>query len=189
MSQVPLSIPWHREYWTIQLEAHLKPDSIKPAFSGMERMCKRHGINQNSHSPVLVRKPLRNQFIHYHISSRGFFSINHFKLHNFAVVSIECSFATVDRGSIMAKMHRWSVMIYGSLQAELMKYNSHIHSMEHLSLLKLLLIYLNRLTTIIKYFGGCKIELDSTIQVFFLHRKQDFSHFCSIACFINSCMT
>ena len=29
----------------------------------------------------------------------------------------------------MAKIHRWSVMIYGSLQAEFMetKYNSHIH--------------------------------------------------------------
>ena len=38
-------------------------------------------------------------------------------------------FATVDRGSIMARMHRWSVMIYGSLQAEFMEtnYNSHIH--------------------------------------------------------------
>ena len=29
----------------------------------------------------------------------------------------------------MARIHRWSVMIYGSLQAEFMetKYNSHIH--------------------------------------------------------------
>ena len=26
---VLISIPWHREYWTIQLKAHLKPDSIK----------------------------------------------------------------------------------------------------------------------------------------------------------------
>ena len=52
--------------------------------------------------------------------------------------------------------------------------------MEHLSLVKLLLIYLNRLTTIIKYLGGC--------QMFFLHRKQDFSNFCFIPCFINFCM-
>ena len=85
--------------------------------------------NQNSHPPVLVRKPLCNQFIYYHISSRGVFCINHFKLRNFAVVAIECSFATVDRGSIMARIYRWSVMIYGNLQAEFMetKYNSHIH--------------------------------------------------------------
>ena len=29
MSQVPISIPGHREYWNIQLKAHLKPHSIK----------------------------------------------------------------------------------------------------------------------------------------------------------------
>ena len=101
----------------------------RPAFNGMERMCQRHRSNQNSHPPFLVRKPLCNQFIHYHISGRGVFGINHFKLRNFAVVATtECSFATVDRGSIMARMHRWSVKIYGSL-AEFMetKYNSHIH--------------------------------------------------------------
>ena len=101
----------------------------RPVFNGMERMCQRHGSNKNSHPPVLVRKPLCNQFIHYHISSRRDFGINHFKLRNFAVVAIECSFATVDRGSIMARIHRWSVMIYGSLQTEFMEtmYNSHIH--------------------------------------------------------------
>ena len=138
MSQVPISIPWHREYWNIHLKAHLKPHSIKssntqvsaliprPVLNGIERMCLRHGSNQNSHPPVLVRRPLCNQFIHYHISSRG---INHFKLRNFAVVEIECSFATVYRSSIMARIHRCSVMIYGILQAEFMetKYNSHIH--------------------------------------------------------------
>ena len=101
----------------------------RPAFNGMERMCQRHGSNQNSHPPVLVRKPLCNQFIHYHISSRRVSGINRFKLCNFAVIAIECSSATVYRGSIMARIHRWSVMIYGSLQAEFMetKYNSHIH--------------------------------------------------------------
>ena len=95
----------------------------RPAFNGKERMCQRHGSNQNSHPPVLVRKPLCNQFIHY------LFGINRFKLRNFAVVAIQCSFATVYRGSIMARIHRWSVMIYGSLQTEFMKtkYNSHIH--------------------------------------------------------------
>ena len=29
MSQVPISIPWHREYWNLQLKAPLKPHSIK----------------------------------------------------------------------------------------------------------------------------------------------------------------
>ena len=56
------------------------------AFYGMERMGQRHRSNQNSHP--LVRKPLCNQFIHYHISSRGVFVINPFKLRNFAVVVI-----------------------------------------------------------------------------------------------------
>ena len=101
----------------------------RPDFNGMERMCQCHGSNQNSHPLVLVRKTSCNQFLHYHISSNGGFGVDHFKLRNFAVVAIECSFATVDRGSIMARIHRWSVMIYGSLQAEFMetKYNSHIH--------------------------------------------------------------
>ena len=67
-------------------------------------MCHRHGSNQNSHPPVLVRKPLCNQFIYYPISSRWVFGINRFKLCNFAVVAIEYSFATVYRGSIMAKL-------------------------------------------------------------------------------------
>ena len=100
----------------------------RPAFNGMERVCQRHRSNQNSHPPVLVRKPC-TQFIHYHISSTGVFSINRFKLRNFAVCAIECSFATVYRGRIMARIHRLSVMIYGILQAEFMetKYNSHIH--------------------------------------------------------------
>ena len=101
----------------------------RPAFNGMERICQHHGSSQNSHPPVFVRKPLCNQFIHYHIGNRGIFGTNHFKLRNFAVVAIEWSFATVDRGSIMARIHRWSVMISGSLQSEFMetKYNSHIH--------------------------------------------------------------
>ena len=45
----------------------------RPAFHGTERMCQRHVGNQNSHPPVLVRKPLCNQFIHYHISSSEVF--------------------------------------------------------------------------------------------------------------------
>ena len=110
--------------------AHVSALIPRTTFNGMGRMCQRHGSKQNSHPLVLVRKPLCNQFIHYHISSRGGFGINHFKLRNFAVVAIEYSFATVDGGSIIVRIHRWSVMIYGSLQAEFVetKYNSHIHS-------------------------------------------------------------
>ena len=103
----------------------------RPAFNGMERMCQRHGSNQNSHPPVLVRKPLCNQFIQKHLSSRRVFGINRFKLCNFAVVAIECSFATVYTGSIMARIHRWSVMIYGSLQAEFMDTKPSSHSHEY----------------------------------------------------------
>ena len=98
-------------------------------FNGMEKMCQRHGSIQNSHPPLLVRKPLCNQFIHYHISNSGIFGVNRLKFRKFAVVAIECSFATMYKGSIMATIQRWSVMIYGGLQAEFMetKYNSHIH--------------------------------------------------------------
>ena len=114
----------------------------RPAFNGMERICQCHGSNQNALPPVLVRKPLCNQFIHYHISSRGFFGINHFKLCNFA-----------DRGSIMARIHRWSVMIYVSLQAEFMetKNNSHIHGYGTSVFGKIVVNISKRLTTIIKY--------------------------------------
>ena len=101
----------------------------RPAFDGKGRMCQRHGSDKNSHAPLLVQKPLCNQLMHYHISNRGVFSINHIKFRNFAVVAMECLFVTVDGCSIMAWIHRWSVRIYGSLQAEFMetKYNSHIY--------------------------------------------------------------
>ena len=75
---------------------------VRPAFNRTEMMCQRHGINQNSHPPVLVWKPLCNQFIHYYVSSRRYFGINRLKLCNIAGVAIECSLATVDRGGIMA---------------------------------------------------------------------------------------
>ena len=70
-----------------------------------------------------------NQFIDYYICSRGVFCINHIKLRNFVVITIECSIATVDRGSIMTRIYRWSMMVYSSLQAEFMvtKYDGHIH--------------------------------------------------------------
>ena len=65
-------------------------------------------------------KALCNQFIDYYICSRGVFCINHIKLRNFVVITIECSIATVDRGSIMTRIYRWSMMVYSSLQAEFM---------------------------------------------------------------------
>ena len=74
-------------------------------------------------------KALCNQFIDYYICSRGVFCINHIKLRNFVVITIECSIATVDRGSIMTRIYRWSMMVYSSLQAEFMvtKYDGQIH--------------------------------------------------------------
>ena len=109
-------------------------------------------------TPALVHKPLCNQLIHYHISSRGIFGINCFKLRNCAVFAIDL-FATADRDSMMTRIHRLSVMIYVCLQAEFMetKYNSHIHKYGTCIFGKLLLRYLNRLTIIIKYFGGFTI--------------------------------
>ena len=73
-------------------------------------------------------KALCNQFIDNYICSRGVFCINHIKLRNFVVITIECSIATVDRGSIMTRIYRWSMMVYSSLQAEFMvtKYDGHI---------------------------------------------------------------
>ena len=59
-------------------------------------------------------KALCNQFIDYYICSRGVFCINHIKLRNFVVITIECSIATVDRGSIMTRIYRWSMMVYSS---------------------------------------------------------------------------
>ena len=74
-------------------------------------------------------KALCNQFIDYYICSRGVFCINHIKLRNFVVITIECSIATVGRGSIMTRIYRWSMMVYSSLQAEFMvtKYDGYIH--------------------------------------------------------------
>ena len=56
-----------------------------PASNGVERMCRRHGSNQNSHHPILVQKLLRNQFIHYHISSRVGFWYQSFPAHDIDV--------------------------------------------------------------------------------------------------------
>ena len=86
----------------------------RSAFNGMVRMCKRHGSYQNSHPAVLVRKPLCNQFIHYHISN-VFFWYQSFQSPKFCCSCNRLFFAAVDRGSILAKIYRWSVMIYGKL--------------------------------------------------------------------------
>ena len=80
-------------------------------------------------------KALCNQFIDYYICSRGVFCINHIKLRNFVVITIECSIAPVDRGSIMTRIYRWSMMVYSSLQAEFMvtKYDGHIQNIASFS--------------------------------------------------------
>ena len=81
----------------------------RPVFNGMERMCQRHGSIQNSHPPVLVRKPLCNQFIHYHISSRGVFGINRFKLRNFAVVAryVSCTMVMDNATKLTYRSYAW----------------------------------------------------------------------------------
>ena len=62
------------------------------------------------------------------------------------------------------------LVIYDILHAEFMEYSGHIY------IGKIVFIYLNRLTTIIKYLEGCKIS-NSKYQVFFLHQKQNFRTF------------
>ena len=71
---------------------------------------------------------LCKQFLYYYICSRGVFGINHFKLRKFAVVAIEC-FCNSNKIRILTRIHRCSVMIYGSPEAEFMetKHNGHIH--------------------------------------------------------------
>ena len=91
---------------------------------------------------------------------RGVLGINLFKLRNFAVLAIECFFLQQ-----LIEAVYWTEYIDGpwwsmvACTLNLWRLSTTVISigMEHLSLVKLLLIYLNRLTTIIKYFGGCKI--------------------------------
>ena len=87
----------------------------RPAFNGIKMMCQCHGSNQNSHPPVLVRKPLCNQFIHNQISSRGGVLVSIIS-NSVILLSLQLNvfFATVDRGSIMGRIYRCSVIIYGS---------------------------------------------------------------------------
>ena len=83
----------------------------------------------NSHPPVLVPNPSRNIFIHYYLYSRGFFLYHSFHTPPFCG---RCNsiFATVDWGSMIIKVHRCSVVFYGSTRAEFIgtKRNDHIHS-------------------------------------------------------------
>ena len=95
-------------------------------FNGMERISQRHGVIITS---ILLFWSENHYVINLYIATcRGVFGINHFKLRN--LLSLQYNvFATAVRGSIMARIHGWSVMIYDSLQAGFMdtKYNSHIH--------------------------------------------------------------
>ena len=76
-------------------------------------------------------KALYNKFIDYYICSRGVFCINHIKLRNFVVITIECSIATVDRGSIMTRIYRWS-MICVCICICICVYYIHIHTHIHI---------------------------------------------------------
>ena len=90
----------------------------------------------------------------------------------------------------MARIHRWSVMIYGILQAEFMetKYNSDIHRYR-ISVFGNIVVNIsesinNDNQTIWRLSNICLFDTPS----FFLYRKQDFSNFCFIPWFIDSCM-
>ena len=61
-------------------------------------------------------KALCNQFIDYYICSRGVFCINHIKLRNFVVITIECSIATVDRGNNNNMIYTITIHTQVSLQ-------------------------------------------------------------------------
>ena len=67
-------------------------------------------------------------------------------------------FATVDRGSVMARIHRWSVMIYGTLQAEFMetKCNRHIHRCGTSIFGKFAVYISTSINNNNQIFGGCK---------------------------------
>ena len=79
---------------------------------------------------------------------------------------------------------------YGSLQAEFMETKDHGHIHRYgAPIFSNVVVYLPKpINNDNKYFRGYTIWLDSTCQVFFSHRKQDFSHFCCIPGIINSCL-
>ena len=128
-------------------------------------------------------KALCNQFIDYYICSRGVFCINHIKLRNFVVITIECSIATVDRGSIMTRIYRWSMMVYSSLQAEFMvtKYDGHIHRYGALVFGKLV-IYVYDVDLIAPVTWGTKLS-DIILKIItylsfpYRCRQQNYSYF------------
>ena len=112
----------------ISSNRHVSTLIPRRASNGMERMCQRYGRNQNSHPPLPVQKPLHNRFIHYYISSRGV--LVPIISNCLILLSLQYNvLVTVDRGGILARIHKWSMIIYGTLQAEFMetKCNGHIH--------------------------------------------------------------
>ena len=123
-----------------------------------------------------------NQPMNDYIRSRGVSSINTSILSNSVIVAIYFW----QRYSVMTGIHRGSMMVSCSLQTVFIgtKHNVHIHRYGTLILAILMFMSLNRLTLIIKFFGGCKIRLDSIYQVF-LHKNGSFS---PITCIINSRM-
>ena len=66
----------------------------------------------------------------------------------------------------MAKIHKWSVMIYGSLQVEFMetKHNGHIHRCGTPIFGKIVVYISKPINNNEKYFGGREIYLDSTCK-------------------------
>ena len=107
------------------------------------------------------------------------FGVHIFIWSDFAVIAMRCIFATPSWSRVMSRYIEcpwWSLVV-----CRLNWGGPHLMvvyiGMDHLSMIPLLLIYLSRLTNIIKHSGGCKIWFDSICQMFFLHRKQDFCIF------------
>ena len=90
----------------------------------------------------------------------------------------------------MARIHRRSVMFYGSPLAEFMgtKYNSHIHSCGTSIFGKIVVKISKSIDNNNRIFRRLYNIIIFDIPRIFLSRNQDFFSFCSIPCFINSCM-
>ena len=97
----------------------------------------------------------------------------------FAAVGKEYFFATVNRGNVMSRMNKVSMMTYGILQAQLTgaEHNGRINKYWIPILVAMLFIYMNSLILIVWYFGDCMVWFESICQVFLLYRNDNCCNF------------
>ena len=139
---VPIYISWCRQSWTIQLKYtfETRQKRITVSYKGIgaySSTCfewdggcaSAMGVNFTLPSSSASPKPLHNQLICCYICSRGVFGYQSFQTPHCYCRCNRMYFLAVDRGSITTRIHRWSIMIYGSLQTEFVgtNYNGHIH--------------------------------------------------------------